>query len=109
MDAVEFKRYASATTLIQFALVALSAAFVALAGWIVTETGNDTAGPALFALWSAFLWWQLQEYIRRLMYTRGDVFNAVLNTATLQCHPAGISLLVGSASKPDRHRRLASH
>lgn len=81
MDAVEFKRYASATTLIQFALAVLSAAFVALAGWIVTETGNDTAGPALFALWSAFLWWQLQEYIRRVMYTRGDVFNAVLNTA----------------------------
>lgn len=81
MDTAEFKRYASATTLIQVALAVLSAAFVALAGWIVTETGNDTAGPALFTLWSAFLWWQLQEYIRRLMYTRGDVFNAVLNTA----------------------------
>jgi hypothetical protein len=46
---------------------------VAVGSWALTVTGNDTAGPALFAL-VAFLWWQLQEYIRRILYTRGEVF-----------------------------------
>lgn len=81
MDRDEFKRYASATTLIQIALAILSSAIVALVGWIVTQSGNDTAGPALFSLWPAFLWWQLQEYIRRMLYTRGQVLGAVINTA----------------------------
>lgn len=81
MDEVGFKRYATATSLIQLGLALISAAVVALAGWVVTKSGNDVAGPALFSLWSAFLWWQLQEYLRRMMYTRGDVANAVINTA----------------------------
>ena len=81
MDRGAFKRYATSTTIIQIGLAILSSALVALVGWIVTITGNDIAGPALFHLWPAFLWWQLQEYIRRAMYTRGNVFGAVLNTA----------------------------
>lgn len=81
MERDAFKRYATTTTFIQIVLAVLSAAVVALVGWIVTQTGNDTAGPALFSLWPAFLWWQLQEYFRRMMYTRGNVSGAVLNTA----------------------------
>ncbi len=81
MDQDAFKRYATATSMIQVALAIVSAAIIALVGWILTQTGNDTAGPAIFSLWTAFLWWQLQEYVRRMLYTRGDVFNAMINTA----------------------------
>ena len=52
----EFKRYASATSLFQVALAILSAAAVAVCGWILIEMGNDTAGPTLFILWLPFLW-----------------------------------------------------
>lgn len=80
MDVPAFKKYASATGVIQLLLSAATACAAALGGWFLTRTGNDLAGPALFSLWGAFLWWQLQEYVRRVMYTRGDVFHAVLNT-----------------------------
>lgn len=76
----EYKRYATATSIIQVLLAILSAVVVAVVGWVLTVTGNDVAGPTLFSLWFAFLWWQMQEYLRRMLYTRGAVFNAVLNT-----------------------------
>jgi O-antigen/teichoic acid export membrane protein len=81
MDEKDFQRYATSTGLIQVALALAAACGAALLGWIATRLGNDTAGPALFALWPAFLFWQLQEFIRRLLYTRGLVFGAALNTA----------------------------
>jgi O-antigen/teichoic acid export membrane protein len=77
----EFKAYATATTLLQALLALASAACVALLGWGLTRLGNDTAGPAIFSLWPAFLFWQMQEYLRRMLYTRGRVFGAMLNTA----------------------------
>jgi O-antigen/teichoic acid export membrane protein len=80
MDEEEFRRYATGTSLLQIALAIICSMFVAAGGWILTATGNDVAGPTVFALWFVFLWWQLQEYIRRMMYTRGTVFNAVVNT-----------------------------
>jgi O-antigen/teichoic acid export membrane protein len=76
----DFKRYATSTSLIQLGLALFSAVGVALLGWALTALGNDTAGPAMFSLWLAFLWWQLQEYIRRMLYTRGLVLGAVLNS-----------------------------
>jgi O-antigen/teichoic acid export membrane protein len=80
MGIADFRRYATSTSLLQVALALVSAAAVALGGWILTATGNDTAGPGLFSLWFAFLWWQLQEYLRRMLYTRRAVLKAVLNT-----------------------------
>lgn len=80
MELPVFRRYATSTSLIQVGLAVVSAAAVAAAGWFLTVTGNDVAGPTLFALWFAFLWWQIQEYIRRILYTRGRVFQAVVNT-----------------------------
>jgi O-antigen/teichoic acid export membrane protein len=76
----EFKRYATSTSLFQIGLALVSASVVALAGWALTELGNDTAGPTLFTLWLPFLWWQMQEYLRRMLYTRGLVLNAVINS-----------------------------
>ncbi len=80
METDAFKRYATSTSIIQVSLALASSAAVALGGWFFTWLGNDTAGPALFALWFAFLFWQLQEYIRRMLYTRGAVLQAVINT-----------------------------
>jgi O-antigen/teichoic acid export membrane protein len=80
MTEADFKRYATSTSLIQIGLALVSAAIVAACGWVLTATGNDVAGPTLFSLWFAFLWWQLQEYLRRALYTRQAVFNAVVNS-----------------------------
>jgi len=80
MDESGFKGYATSTSLIQLTLALVTAAQAALGGWLLTRWGNDTAGPALFALWFAFLWWQLQEYIRRMLYTRSAVFQALVNS-----------------------------
>lgn len=76
----DFKRYASSTSLFQIALAILSATSVAVLGWVLIETGNDTAGPTLYILWLPFLWWQFQEYLRRMLYTRGKVLNAVITS-----------------------------
>jgi O-antigen/teichoic acid export membrane protein len=76
----EFKRYATSTSLIQVILALLSAASAAVLGLLLIRTGNDVAGPTIFALWHNFLWWQLQEYVRRILYTRGAVRSAVINT-----------------------------
>jgi len=80
LEEKEYRRYATATSIIQVLLAILSAVIVAAVGWILTATGNDVAGPTLFSLWFAFLWWQMQEYLRRMLYTRGAIFNAVVNT-----------------------------
>jgi O-antigen/teichoic acid export membrane protein len=80
MEEDEFKHYATSTSLFQIGLALVSASVVALCGWVLTEMGNDTAGPTLFALWLPFLWWQMQEYLRRMLYTRGFVFKAVINS-----------------------------
>lgn len=80
MDEQEFRKYATGTSWLQITLALLCSVSVAVGGWLLTVTGNDVAGPTLFALWFVFLWWQLQEYIRRMMYTRGTVLHAVVNT-----------------------------
>jgi len=80
MDERSFRRYVTSSTILQISLAAATSLAAALGGWLLTVTGNDTAGPALFALWFTFLWWQLQEHIRRILYTRGKVFSAVINT-----------------------------
>lgn len=76
----EFKRYATSTSLIQVILAVVTAVSAAVLGWLLIRTGNDVAGPTIFALWHNFLWWQLQEYVRRILYTRGLVRSAVINT-----------------------------
>jgi O-antigen/teichoic acid export membrane protein len=80
MDVATFRRYATSSTILQVAISLAFSLAAALGGWLLTTTGNDTAGPALFSLWFAFLWWQLQEHIRRMLYTRGLLFAAMLNT-----------------------------
>ena len=80
MDESGFRSYATSTSILQIFLATVTALTVAVGGWVLTTLGNDIAGPTLFGLWFAFLGWQLQEYVRRMLYARGHVFNAVLNT-----------------------------
>lgn len=80
MDVNEFKSYASRTSFIQVSLAVGSALVAAACGWFLTELGNDTAGPTMFSLWLPFLWWQMQEYIRRMLYTRGLLVYAVVES-----------------------------
>lgn len=80
MEVDDFKRYATSTSLLQLGLALASAVAAAAVGWVLTDLGNDTAGPTLFALWFSFLFWQLQEYVRRMLYTRGFVLHAVVNS-----------------------------
>jgi hypothetical protein len=80
MDQKSFNSYATSTSLIQIALALVCAAAAAAGGWLLIRLGNDVSGLALFSLWSGFLWWQLQEYLRRMLYTRGLVREALLNS-----------------------------
>lgn len=76
----QFRRYFTANGILQLVLAIGSAVFVAGAGWLLTSLGNDTAGPTLFSLWFVFLTWQIQEFFRRVFYTRAKVLNAAVNT-----------------------------
>jgi O-antigen/teichoic acid export membrane protein len=80
MDLPHFRRYVTSASIIQLLLALSASILAAIGGWGLTRMGNDIAGPALYSLWFTFLFWQLQEHLRRVLYTRGDVFNAVLNT-----------------------------
>jgi O-antigen/teichoic acid export membrane protein len=76
----KFREYATSTGIIQLILAVLSALAAATGGWILTITGNDVAGPTAIALWFVLLTWQMQEFIRRIFYTRSEVMAAVINT-----------------------------
>ncbi len=76
----EFAHYACSTAVTQLALAGLTALISALGGWILILTGNDLAGMVLFSLWFVLSLWQMQEFLRRLLYTRRSVFAALLNT-----------------------------
>lgn len=80
MDQDEFSGYASSTAVIQLGLAGLTAVVSAVGGWILIQTGNDVAGPALFSLWFVLSVWQMQEFIRRLLYIRRKIVSAVINT-----------------------------
>jgi O-antigen/teichoic acid export membrane protein len=91
-DEDSFRRYATSTSLLQILLAIISALGVSLVGWFALRLGNDVAGPTLIALGPAFLWWQLQEYVRRMLYTRGRVLAAALNTALSNAFRLGIMI-----------------
>ncbi len=72
-----FKSYFATVSIFQILLSVLSALGAAVLGWILTFLGNDILGPTIFVLWFCFLTWQLQEFLRRVFYTRGKVLKAV--------------------------------
>jgi len=99
LDESEFRPYAASASLIQLGLALGTSALAAFGGWLLSALGNDTAGPALFALWFSFLWWQLQEHIRRMLYTRSAVFHALVNTVI--ANAVRLLLLIWWASRAE--------
>lgn len=88
----DFKPYATSTSVIQLSMAILAALVAGLGGWVLTGLGNDVAGPTLYALWTPFLFWQLQEYIRRVLYVRGFIASALLNTVIANIFRLGVML-----------------
>jgi len=81
LDDRGFQEYATNSGLLQVILAVFSAIATYSLGWALTVLGNDVAGPTASALWFVLLTWQLQEFIRRTFYTRGEVRKAVINTS----------------------------
>lgn len=81
MDQPSFRRYVSSAGILLIALALAMSITAAVGGWFLISTGNDVAGPTLFALWFVFLTWPIQEYIRRAFYTRGAIPRAVVTTS----------------------------
>lgn len=75
-----FRSYFTAIGVHQIILSILSALSAAILGLILIYWGNDTLGPTIFVLWFSFFTWQLQEFLRRAFYTRGEVQKAVWNS-----------------------------
>ena len=73
----DFREYFSALAIFQIILSAATALAAAVLGWVLTISGNDTLGPTISVLWFSFFAWQLQEFLRRAFYTRGEVSKAV--------------------------------
>jgi O-antigen/teichoic acid export membrane protein len=103
MDDRAYKKYFSATALSQLSLTILAGLGAAVGGKILTDLGNDTAGPALFTLWFAFLTWPAQEFIRRAFYARGDVAKAALNSFISNAFRFAFLLWMGSRGLVDGH------
>jgi len=74
------RRYLTGSASLQLVLALAGALACALGGKVLTDLGNTVAGPTLFALWSPVLLAQVQEFLRRVLYVRGDVPLAVINT-----------------------------
>jgi O-antigen/teichoic acid export membrane protein len=101
LDQAEFRRYASTTGLFQVILAIGSALAAVGIGWVLTSTGNNMAGPAVFSLWFGFLTWQLQEYLRRVFYTRAEIGRAVLNTVVSSMFRLALLIWLGLTGRLD--------
>ncbi|MFN2302803.1 MAG: lipopolysaccharide biosynthesis protein [Anaerolineales bacterium] len=90
----EFKPYFSAAAIQQLVLASFSSVGALLLGWILTQFGNDTLGPAVFTLWFSFFTWQLQEFFRRVFYTRGSVVKTVWISVSANLIRIGLILIL---------------
>ena len=99
MDNSSFRRYASTTGVIQVLLAFVLATASALVGWVLIRTGNDTAGPTVFVLWLPIIGWQIQEYIRRSLYTRGKISQAAINSTISNAVRLGILIYLAAEDK----------
>jgi O-antigen/teichoic acid export membrane protein len=90
MELPAFRRYASASGVIQALLSAVMAAGAFALGSLLTRLGNDTAGPAISGMWFMILLWPLQDYLRRVFYARNKVLDAVINTGITSAARIGV-------------------
>jgi O-antigen/teichoic acid export membrane protein len=74
----DFGRFTFSLGLAQIVLVLLEAALVAVATAIVWKH-NPSVAPMLLALVPGIVGWQLQEFVRRILYTQSRFAEAFLN------------------------------
>ena len=98
---MDFRRFFSATILLQLLLTGFITAAAYIGGSILTSLGNDVAGPALSALWLVFLSWPLQELFRRVFYARGEIHLAALSSFLSNVIRFGYLVWCGSRSTLD--------
>lgn len=76
---VEYRRFTGALMLMQIcACAAVGVAFV-LGGWLVWHVWSPAAGSVVIALAIAAVPWLGQEFVRRVLYTRGESRAAAQN------------------------------
>lgn len=74
----DYAQYTSSCGLVQLLLVAAEAA-LALLAWGVARKAQSPAAGMLLALAPSIVFWQLQEFLRRVMYTEGRYAEAFAN------------------------------
>jgi O-antigen/teichoic acid export membrane protein len=88
----DYRRYTTSTLLFQFLLIALEAALALGAAGVAYYGGYPTTA-LLFSLIPAIAGWQLQEFVRRVLYTEGRYFDAFWNDVLSY---GGQAVLVGA-------------
>jgi len=76
---LEYRRFTGAVLLMQMCACAAVGAALGLIGWLVWRAWSPAAGSVLIALAVAAIPWLAQEFVRRVLYTRGDSRAAAKN------------------------------
>ena len=105
LEARDYQRFTGALALAQAALCATACAGLAVAGWIASRQGAAPVASLLLALAVAVVPWMGQEFVRRVMYTRGDVraaaFNDGLSYGLQVCGALWLTLLWPGQATPE--------
>lgn len=75
----QYRRFTGAVMFIQVCFCAAIGAALGLAGWLIWHAWSPAAGSVLIALAAAVVPWLAQEFVRRVLYTRGESRAAAQN------------------------------
>lgn len=75
----EYGRFTGSLALLQVLFCLVTAALLAAAGWVIALTYSPEIGHTLLVLAIAAVPWMGQEFVRRVLYTRGDSRAAAIN------------------------------
>jgi O-antigen/teichoic acid export membrane protein len=92
----DFRAYFSVIALQQVILSLITALAAVILGWVLIQTGNDVLGPTIFVLWFSFFTWQIQELLRRVFYTRGEVQKAMWISICVNVIRLGFIIILAS-------------
>ena len=94
----EYQRFTGALVLAQLISCAAACALLAGAGWLIARVHAPAAGSLLLALAVVVVPWLAQEFMRRVLYTRGESRAAAINDGvTYGSRLCGALMLVGAA------------
>ncbi|MGH8640905.1 MAG: oligosaccharide flippase family protein [Burkholderiales bacterium] len=93
----EYQRFTGALVLAQLISCAAACALLAVAGWLIARV-HAPAGNLLLVLAVVVVPWMAQDFVRRVLYTRGESRAAAINDGvTYGLRLVGALLLVGAA------------